>query len=189
MAIKIVFHGDLKGLVSIPLIDNGTIIHNSDRNASVKDMIEALGVPHTEIGRIEANGEEVSFSYQVKTKDRLDVYALDAPVDFSIPSLLRPEPLYEIRFLADVNVGRLAILLRMVGMDTAYKNGLSDAELAEISSIEKRILLTRDTRLLKRSKVIFGHLVRETVPLRQLAEIVNLFNLTCRLSPFTRCLV
>lgn len=189
MAITIIFHEGLKGLVSIPLADDGAAVQDSDRKASVKDVIEALGVPHTEIGRIEANKKEVSFGYLVNIQDRLDVYTLDAPVDFSIPSILRPEPLEELRFLADVNVGRLAILLRMMGMDTAYKNSLSDVELAEISSIEKRILLTRDTRLLRRSKVVFGHLVRETAPQRQLVEVVRLFNLTGRLSPFTRCLV
>jgi hypothetical protein len=189
MPVTIIFHKGLKGLVSIPLADDGSVVLDSGRMASVKDVIEALGVPHTEIGRIEANGKEVSFGYTVNAQDRLDVYAIDAPVDFSTPSILRPEPLEDIRFLVDVNVGRLAILLRMVGMDTAYKNSLSDAELAEMSSIEKRILLTRDTRLLRRSKVVFGHLVRETAPLRQLAEVVRLFNLSGRLSPFTRCLV
>lgn len=188
MAIVIVFHGELKALVSVPLTDNGLAVQVY-REASVKDVVEALGVPHTEIGRIEANGLEVSFGYLADPKDRIDVYPISAPADFSRPSILRPEPLNDTRFLADVNVGRLAILLRMVGMDTAYKNIHSDAELAEIANTQRRILLTKDKRLLKRSKIIFGHLVREITPKRQLIEIVRLFDLAGRLSPFTRCLV
>ena len=189
MAIAIIFHGGLKALVSIPLTDDGVAVQDLDRKASVKDVIEALGVPHTEIGKISTNGLDVSFGYPVNAMDRIDVYPLDPPVDFSKPSILRPESLKDVRFLADVNVGKLAILLRMVGMDTAYQNIHSDAELAEISNIEKRILLTKDTRLLRRNKVVYGHLVREIAPRGQLIEVVHLFNLICRLSPFTRCLV
>lgn len=189
MAVTIFFHKGLKTLASIPLEHDGSTSLENDRKASVKDIIEALGIPHTEIAWIKANGEEVSFGYQVNTGDRIDVYPISAPVDFSRPSILRPEPLKDIRFIADVNVGRLAILLRMTGMDTAYKNSHSDAELAEMSNAEKRILLTKDKRLLRRSKVMFGHLVRETSPKRQLIEVVRLFNLAGRLSPFTRCLV
>lgn len=56
MAITAVFHETIKTLVSVPLTDEGAVSLDSDRKASVKDVIEALGVPHTEIGKIEASG-------------------------------------------------------------------------------------------------------------------------------------
>jgi len=97
--------------------------------------------------------------------------------------------LAEIRFLVDVNVAKLASLLRMAGFDTAYENRRSDAELAELSEREGRILLTRDRSLLKRRQVEFGHLVRSVAPREQLAEIITLYGLQQKGQPFSRCLV
>jgi hypothetical protein len=84
------------------------------RSASVKDIIESLGVPHTEVGRICFNDQDIDFSFIPDTPGKLDIHAVDAPFDVGSPSLLRPEPLDRVRFVADVNVlklGRLLILL------------------------------------------------------------------------------
>lgn len=163
--------------------------HCLSGNASVKDVLESLGVPHTEIGRLLANGREVDFSYKVHDGDQIRVFPWLVPADPLTPSLLRPDPLPGFRFLADANVGKLATLLRLVGLDTAYYGHLPDQEMAEISAEEKRLLLTRDVQLLKRKIVIYGHLVREPVPPRQLAEIVHLYGLRDRLKPGSRCLL
>ena len=45
-----------------------------DVSGSVKDLVEALGVPHTEVDLILANSESVDFSYRVKDGDRISVY-------------------------------------------------------------------------------------------------------------------
>jgi hypothetical protein len=42
--------------------------------ASVKDTIESMGVPHTEIGLMLCNGTSVNFSYAVEDGDRISVY-------------------------------------------------------------------------------------------------------------------
>jgi uncharacterized protein with PIN domain len=76
----------------------------------------------------------------------------------------------------------------MLGFDTAYRNDYADEDLARISSEERRILLTRDRGLLKRSAVTHGHLMRETNPKRQLAEVVDRFDLYRSAAPLTRCL-
>ena len=39
------------------------ILVSLDRRASVKDMIESCGIPHTEVGYLEIGGKEVGFSH------------------------------------------------------------------------------------------------------------------------------
>ncbi|HIJ91279.1 MAG TPA: hypothetical protein HPP95_10555 [Deltaproteobacteria bacterium] len=158
------------------------------REASVKDIVEALGVPHTEVGRLTVDGRDISFSSIGSNNDRMDVYPLCPPVDVLTATLLRPEPLPGITFAVDVNVGKLATLLRMAGFDTFYRNGISDPELIEVAVREQRILLSKDTDLLKRKAVVFGYLVREIHPEKQLAEVVRLFGIQGQFKPLSRCL-
>lgn len=126
---------------------------------SVKDLIEALGVPHTEVDLVLANGESVDFSYRVKDGDRISVYPPFEAMDISPLVRLRPQPLRDLRFVADAHLGRLAAYLRMAGFDTIYRRDSKDKELALISAKERRILLTRDRGLLKRNIVTRGYCV------------------------------
>jgi hypothetical protein len=182
------FWGNLKDLLRRPFRGRETFEYELSRKASVKDVVEACGVPHTEVGRLTVAGRDVPFSYPCATNDLLDVYPLCAPVDVLTATLLRPVPLPAIAFAVDVNVGKLASLLRMAGFDTFYQNYISDPELAEVAVREKRILLSKDKDLLKRKEVEFGYLVREIHPEKQLAEIVHLFGLRDQFKPLSRCL-
>ena len=182
------FWGNLKELLRPPCRGLKRVEYELTRQASVKDIIEALGVPHTEVGRLIVAGREISFSFPGADDDTLDVYPLSPPVDVTTPTLLRPEPLPGITFAVDMNVGKLATLLRMAGFDTFYRNDISDPELVEVAGREKRILLSKDTDLLKRKGVVFGYLVREIQPERQLAEIVQLFGIKEQFKPLSRCL-
>lgn len=184
----ITFWGNLKELLRPQFRGLESIEYELSRAASVKDIVEALGVPHTEVGRLTVAGREISFAALGAENDRLDVYPLSPPVDVLTPTLLRPEPLAAITFAVDMNVGKLATLLRMAGFDTFYRNYISDPELIEVAVREKRILLSKDMDLLKRKEVVFGHLVREIYPEKQLAEIVHLFGLREQFEPLSRCL-
>lgn len=188
MQITLVFHGNLKSLLARDLAGNEPIHHYLERDASIKDVVESFGVPHTEIERLMVNDVPVSFAYQVRDGDRIAVYPPVPPVDLSQPTLLRQQALSDTRFLVDINVGKLAKLLRMAGFDTLYQPGASDAELAEISEKDQRVLLTRDRKLLNRKNIVFGHLVRECQPHRQLAEIIFLYGLRDKVRPFCRCM-
>jgi uncharacterized protein len=161
--------------------------YHFEQPTSIKHMIEALGVPHTEVRLILVNGQPVDFSYIVRDGDQISVYPDFQNIDISPAINLQPEPLDAIRFVADVHVGRLAAYLRMLGFDTLYPDDYRDEELARLSSAEQRILLTRDRGLLKRNLVTHGYYVRETQPDRQLAEIVKAFNLGAKIMPFHRC--
>ena len=156
--------------------------------STIKDLIESLGVPHTEVDLILANGESVDFSYRVQEGDRVSVYPVFEALDVSSLVRVRPEPLRQTRFVLDTHLGRLAAYLRMLGFDTAYRNRCTDEELARAASGEHRILLTRDIGLLKRSAVTHGHWIRETRPRLQLAEVVERFDLSGSIASFTRCL-
>jgi uncharacterized protein with PIN domain len=143
---------------------------------SVKDMIESVGVPHTEVNLVLVNGEESDFSRLIHDGDRVAVYPA-----FHTPSSTPA-------FVLDVHLGKLAAYLRMVGFDAAYRSCATDPELARASAEENRVLLTRDRGLLKRSAVTQGYWLREMDSRRQAAEVVRRFDLGRWLQPFTRCM-
>lgn len=155
---------------------------------SVKDLIEAEGVPHTEVDLVLVNGESVDFSHQVRDGDRISVYPVFESLDISPALKVRPRPLRETRFVLDVHLGRLAGYLRMLGFDALYRGDYRDQELARISSAEGRILLTRDLGLLKHGAVRHGYAVRQTNPRQQAREVIRRFDLARSAAPFTRCL-
>ena len=158
-----------------------------NRRTSVKDLIESLGVPHTEVEVILANGVSVDFSYIVKDSDDLSIYPMFESVDVSPILQLRDEPLRKTRFVLDCHLGRLARYLRQFGFDTLYRNDYNDDDLAEISSTQHRILLTRDRNLLKRSIITHAYFIRDHDPRKQLDEVIRRFDLKNRIIPFGRC--
>jgi uncharacterized protein with PIN domain len=151
-------------------------------------MIEACGVPHTEVDLIVANGRSVDFSYRVQGGDRISVFPVFESFDIGPILQVRPEPLRVIRFVADSHLGRLARFLRLLGLDTLYDPRWADSDLVRISTSERRILLTRDVGLLKRSDVTHGFCIRSTDPREQMAEVVRRFHLADQLDAFTRCM-
>ncbi len=163
-------------------------VHSFEGRVSIKHLIEALGVPHPEVDLVLVNGRSVDFSYLVQDGDQISVYPVFESLDITPLVHLRPQPLRETRFVLDTHLGRLAAYLRMLGFDTLYRNDTADEELAQISSQERRILLTRDRGLLKRGVVTHGYCMRETAPRRQLVEVLRRFDLFQTVKPFSRCL-
>lgn len=153
---------------------------------SVKHLIESLGVPHTEVVALLVNGIWADFAYLVRPGDQIEAYPA-SQVGNMLYLPLRP-PLPACRFVLDIHLGRLAAYLRMLGFDTLYCNTYEDAELAQLSHTDERILLTRDIGLLKRSMVVHGYFVRETKPTRQLKEVVQRFQLHPAVETFQRCI-
>ena len=179
---------DLRALLRHRAEDE-TIAYPLKRRASIKDIIEAMGIPHTEVGRIRADGRETDFGFIPEPGQVIQVSEAAAPFDVTRPSRLRPAPLPAVRFVVDVNVGRLAALLRVTGFDAAYENGLRDRQIARLAHEEQRIVLSKDRALLKRRKIVFGRLVRSVQPDDQLKEILWFFGLAGPYKLFTRCLL
>lgn len=162
-------------------------VHEFQRRASIKDMIEALGVPHTEIDLILVNGQSVDFTHIVRDGDHISVYPMFESFDIQPMVRVRLRPLRTSRFVLDVHLGKLARYLRLLGFDTLYRNDYDDAELAVLASAEQRILLTRDRDLLKRALVTHGCYVRATDPRRQVEEVMGRLDLYGAIQPFQRC--
>lgn len=162
--------------------------HPLANGGSVKDLIESLGVPHTEVDLILVNGVSVDFGYRVRNGDRISVYPVFEALDISPLVHLRPAPLRVTRFVLDTHLGRLAAYLRLLGFDTLYRNDYDDPALARISVDEHRILLTRDHRLLMHKQITHGYYIRARQPHAQLLEILARFDLFDARRPFTRCL-
>jgi len=165
-----------------------TLVCALDGRPSIKDVVEALGVPHPEIDLLIVDGRSVDFSYRVADGDRIAVYPRMQAIDPGDASRLQPPPQRDPRFIADVHLGRLAAYLRLAGFDITYRNDSRDDELVALSASEDRVLLTRDIGVLKHNAVRRGYFVRETQPARQLIEVLQQFDLVTRARPFTRCL-
>ncbi|MDZ7379977.1 MAG: Mut7-C ubiquitin/RNAse domain-containing protein [candidate division KSB1 bacterium] len=174
------FYGKLNDL--LPEDRRGKAVLVAFNNGqTVKHLIESLGVPHTEVQGLRANGAAIDFTYQVRHGDQIEIYPAvwndsDRPVEG------------EWRFVLDNHLGRLAVYLRMLGFDALYRNDYQDEELARLCDQEGRILLTRDKRLLMRNAVKRGYWIRSKVPRHQLEEVVQHFGLTAAVRPFQRCL-
>ncbi|GBD92046.1 hypothetical protein BMS3Abin04_02779 [bacterium BMS3Abin04] len=162
--------------------------HRFVGNASVKDMIESLGVPHSEVDLILVNGVSVEFNYLVKNEDLISVYPVFESIDISDVQHLRPKPLRNPKFILDVHLGKLAKLMRILGFDTLYENDYNDEQIVKISKEEKRTILTRDIGILKRNEVTHGYFVRNIKAEKQIIEIIERFNLHKLINPFSRCL-
>jgi uncharacterized protein with PIN domain len=154
---------------------------------SVKNTIEMLGVPHTEIDLILVDGISVDFDYQLVGSEQISVYPVFESLDISPLIRLRAKPLRNTKFIVDVNLGKLAKKLRLLGFDTLFRNDFGDAEIVQIATKEKRIILTRDKGILKYSEVTHGYWLRNIEPSLQLKEVVERLQLRSSFKPFSRC--
>ena len=182
------FYGGLNDFISRQRKFQDISVTYPVRN-SVKDMIESLGPPHTEVDLILANGRSVDFTYIVEPSDRICVYPEFTSIDVSGLTPLRPPYRTPPRFVLDTHLGKLARYLRLLGFDTLYRNDWDDATLATLAaSGEERILLTRDRGLLKHSEVIFGYYIRADDPRTQIKEVASRYRLKPLIKAFSRCI-
>lgn len=156
---------------------------------SVKDCIEAIGVPHPEVDLIIVDDVSVGFDHLLNGGERVAVYPMFERVDIIPLTRLRPNPLREPRFVLDVHLGKLARYLRLLGFSTIYARDYVDATIAAISRRGRRIILTRDKGLLKRKEVTRGYWLRNIQPRLQIAEVVEAFDLHRVVRIFSRCMV
>jgi uncharacterized protein with PIN domain len=162
--------------------------HNYIDRASVKDVIESFGVPHTEIDLILVNGNSVGFDYLINDGDDISVYPVFESLDITNVQHLRPKSLRHPKYIADVHLGTLARYLRMMGFDVFYKNDFDDNEIVNLSLSEKRAILTRDREILKHSKVTHGYWIRSTKVKKQVIEVIKRFDLKNIIKEFSRCI-
>ena len=155
---------------------------------AVRDVIQAIGVPHSAVDLLLVDGRSVNFEHRLQGGERVAVYPVFERLDISPLLHLRPQPLRRTRFILDVHLGRLARYLRMLGVDTSWRRDWSDSGIIDRALEEGRIILTRDVGILKQKRVTHGYWLRSTRPERQLAEVVHALDLRRQAKPFTRCM-
>lgn len=157
-------------------IRGGNVISQAPETATLKHVIEALGVPHTEIGRLSRDGHLASLDERVTDETSVEVTAA-RDHDGDQPG-----------FIADAHLGGLARLLRLAGFDTLYDNHFQDVEIAALAHDSNRIVLSRDVELLKHRDIARGCYLRNTDPERQFRELDERLGLRRHAKPFTLCL-
>jgi uncharacterized protein len=93
----------------------------------------------------------------------------------------------DIRFIADVMVGKLARWLRVLGFDVMYSNKYQDDEILRIADADDRIILTRDTRLAVRRHGPRCLLIESGNYQEQIRQVLRSFDLR-EFNVFSRCL-
>ncbi|MHB8077743.1 MAG: Mut7-C RNAse domain-containing protein [Candidatus Krumholzibacteriia bacterium] len=191
LAISFCLQGDLASLTGAPGLRHHVV--GLPGPTSVKDALENLGIPHTEVDLLLIGGLPVGFGHRVRDADRFDVHPVPR-ADLASTALLpwpearlQPRPLARERFVCDQHLGRLARLLRLLGFDTLYGNDWGETEIARLATRDNRAVLTCSRALLKRRAVETGRLVRARAVDAQACEVIERFGLAGRERPFTRC--
>lgn len=164
------------------------ITYHFNGHLGIKDPIEALGVPHTEVEVILVNGQPADFSYHLKSADQVAVYPQFKCLDLIEFPRLRADRSNPVRFIVDVNLGKLAKLLRLLGFDSLYCNHFQDSVIVATAIAKQRIILTRDRRLLFAKQIEHGYWIRAVKAKKQTHEVLNHFELHAAIQPFSRCL-
>ncbi|WP_046470788.1 Mut7-C RNAse domain-containing protein [Allosalinactinospora lopnorensis] len=147
-----------------------------DTTSTLGHVIQSSGVPLTEVGRLLVNGHPVAPSHRPGPGDVVHILGIERP---------QKPPFHPPRFVLDVHLGALARRLRLVGVDTAYRNDLDDDTLIERANAEQRVLLTQDRRLLHRRILEAGAFVRGHDPDHQVLDVLERF--APPLAPWSRC--
>jgi uncharacterized protein with PIN domain len=166
-----------------------TNLYRFSGHPGIKDPIEVFGVPHTEVDLIVVNGQSVGFDYQLQAGDRVAVYPVFETLDITPLVKLREKPLRNPRFVLDVNLGKLAKRMRMLGFDCLYRNDYKDADIVKSAVNDRRIVLTRDRRLLYNKQIDHGYWVRAVDVDAQVDEVLRRFDLYGLIQLFSRCLI
>jgi uncharacterized protein len=179
------FFGDLPFFVR-PSESAPGIERTLKERTSVKDAIEACGVPHPEVDLITIDGSTVDFSYVLQKNATISVYPVGfAPLNSGAHGLQRRNVK---RFVADGHLGKMTRELRLLGIDVVAPTPSEDRQLLEVMERENRALLTRDRRLLMHRIVRDGFCPRSQDPDEQTIGVLRRFELFPFLAPFTRCL-
>jgi len=153
----------------------GSVVRQVPEPTTVMDAVEALGIPHCEVGTVTMDGMVVDPDLLITAEANLTV-APAAPRDMAEP-----------RFLCDQHLGKLVRLLRFCGFDTTWDPSWREPALARRAVREDRTLLSRHRALLKRRAVTSALLVRSNQADAQLAEVLRRFRLADRIAGHGRC--
>lgn len=183
--VRLRFRGDLDFFLGARA-GQAVIERQITEKTSIKDVIEACGVPHPEVDLILVDDQTVGFDHTLANDAKVEVFPVESRR--TDPAEKRLQATGISRFAADGHLGRLTRDLRLLGFDVAYDQLADDRQLLEVMARENRALLTRDRRLLMHAIVQHGYCPRSQNPGEQTIEVIRRFDLSDLIAPFTRCL-
>jgi hypothetical protein len=140
---------------------------------TIRQILQALGVPESEVELVLVNGVSSGFSSFLRPGDRVSIYPVFESFDVTSLLKIRREPLRHTCFVTDLSLSCLASYLRSLGFDILVE---CPARAAEISEEEHRILLMSDSEF-PCSGLSRVYVVRNTEPREQLKEVLSRFDL------------
>ncbi|MGC8770429.1 MAG: Mut7-C RNAse domain-containing protein [Brevinematia bacterium] len=179
-------YGGLNKLVSLKF--QNKVEYDFLLPTTVKDIIESMGIPHTEVSLILLDNHSVGWDTKVKNNSRISFFPFFYSFDVSKLSKVYVTP-KKLKFICDVHLGKLAKYLRILGFDCLYRNNLSDEEIINTGVKEKRIILTMDRGILKNGKVKFGALISNKKLKEQLIELNDRFQIYSKAKILSRCII
>ena len=184
--LRFVIHGRLKNFLP-KSYRKGTVDLNWEEHRTLKDWIESLHIPHTEVGRILVNSKKANLNERLQNRDIVEVHEIAGPYDPRKISQQQEPLLKDIKFIADVHLGKLVRYMRILGLDCHYQKPWDDDKLSERSALENRIMLSRDVGLLQRKCISHGQYLHSDDPIEQAKEILNRYEIYDLCKPMSRC--
>lgn len=92
------------------------------------------------------------------------------------------------KFVVDCMLGKLAKWLKILGFDALFFPVVEDEKLLDLALAERRMLLTRDTRLLEKARFIQTLFIESEHWRDQVRQVLEAFNLRAMADPFSRCI-
>jgi len=164
-------HGNLADLTG----GRTNLVRRLPAATTARDALEAVGIPHVELGRLTIDRRPVDLTHPVTDAVTLDAWPAE------------PRALAAPRFLCDLHLGKLTRLLRFCGFDVVWDRDLREPQLALLAARTGRAMLSRHRALLKRSQVTCGLLVRSDRADDQLVEVLRRFELVDAVAEVGRC--
>jgi len=164
------------------------INYTFNSGSDIKEMINFFNIPPEKIDFIIVNGNSQGYDYVLKDLDFVSIYPAFESFDISEVQPLHKKPLRNLIFICDSHLGKLCKYMRMLGFDTLYFNNISKSKIIDISIKEKRIIVTRNYKLIKDCNVSHIVLIKSDNAKEQILEIISKLDLSESIEPFTRCL-
>ncbi|MBN1569100.1 MAG: twitching motility protein PilT [Acidobacteria bacterium] len=148
-----------------------------DSIRTVKELLKSLGAPEKDVELVLVNGVSVDLSCLLQDGDYVSIYPVFESLDIRPLLRVRRWPLRRIRFITGAGLLRLTGYLRLLGFETCHARSLSLDTAVRLTDEKRRILLTRDSSLLKYPELSRIYLVQAARPKDQLLEVLSRFDL------------
>ena len=158
-----------------------------EEHRTLKDWIESLGIPHTEIGLVKVDTDSADLNSRLPSKCVVEVFEIEGPYDPRTEIMPGQTALGSVKFIADVHLGKLVRYLRILGLDCLYEEPWDDHILAQKAHDQKRIMLSRDMGLLQRKCISHGQFLHSDAPIKQAQEILKRYKIYDLCQPMSRC--